>query len=57
MPTDPLDPTEMPGEVNAWEYHIDGEDEVLLDDRRKWEDVFTVVQTDGDRWGREIRYK
>jgi hypothetical protein len=21
MPTDPLDPTEMPGEVNAWEYH------------------------------------
>ncbi|GLI81433.1 hypothetical protein PoHVEF18_009814 [Penicillium ochrochloron] len=106
MPTDPLDPTEMPGEVNAWEYHkqrlkegklqlleeerlgpmlvkawkgeyengreilqevrsylqqigvrIDGEDEVLLDDGRKWEDVFTVVQTDGARWGREIRYK
>ncbi|RHZ69171.1 hypothetical protein CDV55_107067 [Aspergillus turcosus] len=106
MPTDPLDPTEMPGEVNAWEYHkqrlkegklqlleeerlgpmlvkawkgeyenareilqevrsylqqigvrMDGEDEVLLDDGRKWEDVFTVVQTDGARWGREIRYK
>ncbi|PKX88374.1 uncharacterized protein P174DRAFT_446508 [Aspergillus novofumigatus IBT 16806] len=97
MPTDPLDPTEMSGKVNAWEYHkqrlkegklqlleeerlgeyenareilqevrsylqqigirMDGEDEVLLDDRRKWEDVFTVVQTDGARWGREIRYK
>ncbi|KNG86499.1 hypothetical protein ANOM_005131 [Aspergillus nomiae NRRL 13137] len=106
MPTDPLDPTELPGEVNVWEYHkqrlkegklqlleearlgpmlvkawkgqyenaqeilqeirsylqqigvqMDGEDEVLLDDGRKWEDVFTVVQTDGARWGREIRYK
>ncbi|GFF36737.1 hypothetical protein IFM51744_03224 [Aspergillus udagawae] len=21
MPTDPLDPMEMPGEMNAWEYH------------------------------------
>lgn len=106
MPTDPLDPAEMPGEVNVWEYHkqrlkegklqlleeerlgpmlvkawkgkyenaqeilqevrsylqqigvqMDGEDEVLLDDGRKWEDVFTVVPTDGARWGREIRYK
>ncbi|KAB8257038.1 hypothetical protein BDV32DRAFT_160763 [Aspergillus pseudonomiae] len=106
MPTNPLDPTELPGEVNVWEYHkqrlkegklqlleearlgpmlvkawkgqyenaqeilqeirlylqqigvqIDGEDEVLLEDGRKWEDVFTVVQTDGARWGREIRYK
>ncbi|KAF7155934.1 hypothetical protein CNMCM6106_007846 [Aspergillus hiratsukae] len=104
MPTDPLDPTEMPGEVNAWEFHKQrlkegklqlleeerlgpmlvkawkgeyenareilqevrsylqqigvrmDEDEVLLDDGRKWEDVFTVVQTDGARWGREIRY-
>jgi hypothetical protein len=106
MPTYPLDPAEMPGEVNVWEYHkqrlkegklqvleeerlgpmlvkawkgeyqnareilqevrsylqqigvrIDGEDEVLLDDGRKWEDVFTVVQTDDVSWGREIRYK
>ncbi|KAJ5886284.1 uncharacterized protein N7473_008958 [Penicillium subrubescens] len=36
---------------------MEGEDEVLLDCGRKWEDVFTVVQTDGVRWGREIRYK
>lgn len=106
MPTDPLDPTEMPGDVNAWEYHtqrlkegklqlleeerlgpilvkawkgeyenareilqevrsylqqigarMDGEDEVLLDEGRKWEDVFTVVQTDSGRRGRDIRYK
>ncbi|PLB53261.1 hypothetical protein P170DRAFT_379870, partial [Aspergillus steynii IBT 23096] len=28
---------------------MDGEDEVLLDDGRKWDDVFTVVQTDGIR--------
>ncbi|KAE8342182.1 hypothetical protein BDV24DRAFT_162733 [Aspergillus arachidicola] len=106
MPTDPLDPTEIPGEVSGWEYHkqrlkegklqlleeerlgpmlvkawkgeydtarhilqevraylqqigvrVEGEDEVVLDDGRKWEDVFTVVQTDGARWSREIRYK
>lgn len=92
-PTDPLDPTEMPGDVNPWEYHkqrlkdgklqlleeerldpilvkvwkgeyenareilqevrsyfqqiavrMDGEDEVLLDDGREWEDVFTVIR-------------
>lgn len=36
---------------------MEGEDEVLLDGWRKWEDVFTVVRTDGVRWGREIRYK
>ncbi|KAJ6162220.1 hypothetical protein N7485_010450 [Penicillium canescens] len=36
---------------------MEGEDEVLLDGGRKWEDVFTVVRTDGVRWGREIRYK
>ncbi|KAF9891515.1 hypothetical protein FE257_003982 [Aspergillus nanangensis] len=35
---------------------VDGEDEVLLDDGRKWEDVFVVVQKDGVRWAREIRY-
>ncbi|KAJ5370771.1 uncharacterized protein N7496_006863 [Penicillium cataractarum] len=106
LPTDPMDLTEIPGDVNPWGYHTqrlkegklqlleeerlglmlvkawkgeyenareilqevrsylqqigvrtDGEDEVLLDDGRKWEDVFTVVQTDGPRWGREIRYK
>ncbi|KAE8357520.1 hypothetical protein BDV27DRAFT_151255 [Aspergillus caelatus] len=106
MPTDQLDPMEMPAEVNTWEYNkqrlkegklqrleeerlgpmlvkawngeyenareilqevrsyvqqigvsMDGEGEVLLDDGRKWEGVFTVVQTDGARWGREIRYK
>jgi hypothetical protein len=39
------------------EVRMDGEDEVLLDDGRKWADVFTVVRTDGTRWGREIRYK
>jgi hypothetical protein len=36
---------------------MDGEDEVLLDDGRRWENVFTVVT---DKWcplGREIRYK
>lgn len=107
MPTDPLDPAEMPGDVDAWEYHkqrlkegkfqlleeerlgpilvkawkaeyenareilqevrcyleqiavrMDGEDEVFLDDGRKWEDVFTVVRTDKIYWGRmEIIYK
>lgn len=36
---------------------MDGEDEVLLDDGRKWEDVFMVVKTDGVRWGREIRHR
>ncbi|KAL5358245.1 hypothetical protein BJX96DRAFT_163621 [Aspergillus floccosus] len=85
LPTDLLDPTEMPGkDVNPWEYHIEwlkegklqlleeercdpifekvgvrmeGEDEVLPDDGRNWEDIFTVVREDGVRWSREIRYK
>lgn len=35
----------------------DGEDEVVLDDGRKWEDVFTGSSDSGARWGREIRYK
>jgi hypothetical protein len=39
------------------EVQMEGEDEVLLDHGGKWEDVFAVVQTDGVRWGREIRYR
>ncbi|EAU35967.1 predicted protein [Aspergillus terreus NIH2624] len=106
LPTDPLDPTEKPGEqVNPWEFHqerlkeaklqlleeerlgpillkawkgeyenareilqevrfypekigvrMEGEDEVLPDDGRNWEDIFTVLREDGVRWSREIQY-
>lgn len=39
------------------EVKMEGEDEVLLDGGRKWEDVFAVVKIDDLRWRREIRYK
>lgn len=48
-------------EVRSYFQHIgvrmEGEDEVLLDDGRNWEDVFRVVPREWVRWARVLEYK